>query len=718
MTKKLLAAVFFTTIFNFCFAQQKAPMLAMPRNVANNSNYRIGCSLFTDPNNYTNGSSFSFNAPVNNNSNLTGTGGASYGCMGSVPNQAWFIITVNTGGNLYFNYSNSNGYDVDAVVWGPLANNDVVNACNATLNYPLTCDYDVARPDLYINNAQAGQKYVMLVTNYSNANTVINISQPSGGSVTYSMVNLPNCSLTPTASISGTSTTITEGQSATLSLSFTGSSPWNYTLSDGTTGTAYSSPVNVTVYPTASQTYAINSVNNLCGTSGGSGSVGVSVVRSVQLKSCFPLDGNATDSQGINTGSLQNGVSATTNRLSEANKALQFDGIDDYINIPTNQLHNNTFAFATWVKLDALPTLGNPEQLALSLGSTGEQHYIGVEYTNGSPTWKFYSNGISVYSNTVVNTDWHLLVGVRTGGQLKLYIDGSLTGTSTTSGTASYDSPLFGRIGSGIANNKFFNGKIDDVKIFNGALIDPEVLLLQNYNSCNNVYNDTFISVQSVSTAVICTGNSFIVRAFTNNLPIESDLQFVAELSDANGTFNNPTVIGSNQFLPLTVSIPSNVQGGNYKIRVRYGGYVSVNTFDVFVNNPSTYSVAGTVALNDGHSTNINLNFTGTGPWNYVLTNGLSGVATTNPWQITVTPDQSTVFAVSTASNVCGTTTLNGNSSAIVTVNFTKQFVTCLPFTNNSNDSNGNNTTTVNGPILTDDRYGQTNGAYNFNGNY
>lgn len=717
MTKQLLAVVFFTSIINLSFAQQKSPLTTMSRNAANSSNVRIGCSLFTDPNNYTNGTTFSYNAPVNNNSNLTGTGGANYGCMGSVPNQAWFIITVNTGGNLYFNYSNSNGYDVDAVVWGPLTNNDVSNACNATLNYPLTCDYDAARPDLYINNAQSGEKYVMLVTNFSNANTVINISQPSGGSVTYSMVNLPNCSLTPTASISGSSTTITEGQAATLNLSFTGSSPWNYTLSDGTVGTTYTSPVNVTVYPTASQTYTINSVNNLCGTSGGSGSVGVSVVRNVQLKSCFPLDGNASDTKGLNTGSLQNGVISTTNRLSEANKALQFDGIDDYINIPTNQFNNNTFTFAAWVKLAELPALANPEQVVMSLGSTGEQHYLGVEYTNGSPAWKFYSNGITAYSNAVVNTDWHLLLGVRTGGQLKLYVDGNLTGITNASGTALYDSPLFGRIGSGVANNKFFKGKIDDAKVFNGSLIDPEVLLLQNYNSCNNVYDDTFISVQSVSTAVICTGNSFIIRAFTNNLPIENELQFVAELSDALGSFSNPTVIGSNTFLPLTVSIPNNIQGGNYKIRVSYGGYISVNTFDIFVNNPSTYSVTGTVALNDGQSTNINLNFTGTGPWNYVLTNGLSGIATTNPWQITVTPDQSTVYAISNASNVCGSSTLNGNSSAIVSVNFTKQFVTCFPFSNNSNDEKGNNTAIVNGPILTDNRYGQTNAAYSFNGN-
>ncbi len=720
--KKTLLLLFIISIIS-TQAQVKSPMQVMrPSAINNTTNARIGCSLFTDPNNYTSASTFTYNAPVNNNSNLVGPGGASYGCMGSVPNQAWFIITVNTSGNLYFNYSNSNNYDVDAVIWGPLGNNDVANACSATQNYPLTCDYDVARPDLYINNAQAGQKYVMLVTNYSNANTVINVSQPTvnGGSssnaVTYSMVNLPNCSLTPSASITGTSTTINEGQSATLTLSFTGSSPWNYTLSDGTVGTTYTSPVNIIVYPTASQTYTVNSVNNLCGTSGSTGSVGVSVVRNVQLKSCYPLDGNATDSQGLNNGSLQNGVATTTNRAFEANKALQFDGIDDYMNLTTSQFNNSTFAFASWVKLDALPDANNTENIALSLGGFSDEHYLSAEYTNGSALWKFSSNGISVYSSTLANTDWHLLVGVRTGGLLKLYVDGTLAASQSVSSAATYGSPLSGRIGSSITNNKFFKGKIDDVKFFSGSLIDAEVILLQNYTNCSNVFSDTFISVQSVSTSVICTGSSFIVRAFSNNLFPDNFTQFAAEMSDGTGSFANATIIGSSSFLPLTVTIPTNTIGGNYKIRVRYGGVVSVNTYDIFVNNPSTYNIAGTVALNDGQSTNISLNFTGTGPWNYILSNGLSGIATSNPWNITVTPDQSTVYAVSSASNVCGTTTLNGNSSAIVTVNFTKQFVTCLPFNSNANDAMGNNTATINGALLTDDRYGQQNAAFSFNG--
>jgi hypothetical protein len=712
--KRLLLLLFILGFFT-AQAQQKRSITPIPNMVAD-ANYRVGCSLFTDPNNYTTGSSFSYNAPVNNNSYLVGPGGANYGCLYSVPNQAWFIITVNTGGNLYFNFANTYGYDVDAAIWGPIADNNMANACAATQNTPLTCDYDTGRPDLYINNAQAGQKYVMLVTNYSNANTIINISQPTGGSVTYAMVNLPNCSMIPTATISGTSTTITEGQSATLNLSFTGSSPWNYTLSDGTIGTTYTSPISINVYPTASQTYTISSVSNICGTNSGSGSVGISVVRNISMKSCFPLDGNATDSKGVNPGTLQNGVAATINRNSETNKALQFNGVNDYVSITTNQLNNNTFTLAAWVKLDELPTSVNTEKIALSLGGTGDEHYLGVEYYNGAPSWKFSSNNSKVYATSIVDTDWHLLIGVRTGGLLKFYVDGILTGTTSVSGAATYSSPLNGRIGSGIADNKFFKGKIDDIKIFNSSLIDPEILLLQNYTNCNDVFSDTYISVQSISTALICTNTPFTVRAFTNNLTIENDTPFVVELSDENGSFGNPTIIGSSNFLPLTANIPNTVAGGSHKIRIRYGASISINTFDIYVNKLASYNITGTTTISDGQSANVTLNFAGTGPWNYVLSTGLSGAATTSPWIIPVTPDQTTTYSVISAQNVCGNVSADGNTSATVAVNFTKQNVTCLPFNGNANDEKANNATTVNGPLLTENRYGQTNAAYAFDG--
>ncbi|AWW00545.1 LamG domain-containing protein [Arcticibacterium luteifluviistationis] len=709
-----LVGIFLLSSFSI-YGQNKAPIQPIPPGVSS-INFRVGCSLFTDPVNYTTGSTFSYNAPVNNSSNLTGGSGVRYGCLYSVPNQAWFIITVNTGGNLHFNFTNSNNRDVDAAVWGPISGNDEANACASTQNYPLTCDYDAYKPDLYINGAVAGQKYVMLVTNYSNVNTVINISQPTGGSVTYSMVNLPNCALVPTAEIDGTSTTIVEGQSTTLDLAFTGDSPWNYTLSDGTMGTSITSPLSLDVYPTASQTYTVNSVSNLCGTTGGSGSVGVSVTRDVELKSCFPLNGYALDSKSLNIGTLHNGVSSVANRLSEANGALSFDGIDDYVSLSASQFNNNTFAFAAWVKLDELPNVTNSERIAFSVGGTGDEHYISAAISNGVPYWKFSSNGNYVNSSSIVDLNWHLLTAVRTGGSIKIFVDGALTGTQEVTGVASYGSPLVARIGSSISNNKHFKGKIDELKVFDGSLIEPEILLLQNYTSCNNVYNDTYISTQSVSTAVICTGSAFVLEAFSNNITIDNGLQFLAELSDASGSFNNPTVVGVNTFLPISVTVPNNIVGGDYKLRIRYGGLVSVNSIDIYVNNPASYNITGTVAISDGQSSNLNLEFTGTGPWNYIMSNGLSGVATTSPWQITVDPDQSTTYSVSSAQNVCGNASINGSSSATVTVNYTKEFITCLPFSGNAIDSKSNNTTVLNGPILTTQRYGYQNQAYTFNG--
>jgi Concanavalin A-like lectin/glucanases superfamily len=158
----------------------------------------VGCSLFTNPNNYTSNSSFQYNAPINDNSNLVGDPATNYGCLSTKPNQTWFIITVNMAGNLFFDITNPNNYDVDAAIWGPIINNDVTNACTATQNPPIACDYGIYDPQLTINNAQVGQKYVMLVTNFSNANTIINILQPTlnGNSannvVIYSMANSAN----------------------------------------------------------------------------------------------------------------------------------------------------------------------------------------------------------------------------------------------------------------------------------------------------------------------------------------------------------------------------------------------------------------------------------------------------------------------------------------------------------------------------------------------
>lgn len=678
-------------------------------------NSRVACQLFSNPANYETGLNLSFPAPVNNNSNFSVPSGANLGCMGSVPNQAWLVITINTPGNLYFNIFNSNNYDIDAVIWGPIANGDLTNTCSVTSSTPVTCDFDGGRPDLYLNNTQIGQKYLMLVTNYSNANTTININQPIGGSVNYSLLNLPNCSSLPTATLTGNTTTVNEGDPVPLSISFTGTSPWTYRLSDGTIGNANVSPHNISVYPTAeSTTYTISSVSNTCGTSSGNGLVGVSTVRNVATKSCFPLDGNVIDSRSLNTGNLNNGAVGTTDRFGNANKAILFDGINDHALISTNQINNNTFTVGVWVKAETLPSEGNNEVIFTSIGATTDNHFLSIERVNNENLWKFGSNGINVYSHTIADNNWHHITGLRTGGNIKIYIDGVLENSTNTNSATTYqnNNQLF--LGKGV-NGKFFNGKIDELKIFQGSLIDPEITILKNATNCNNVYDETYISIQSINTEIICNGSILTLRALTNNLIIESGVQFLAEMSDINGSFANPTVIGNSTFLPVNITIPFNTPAGIYKIRLRYAGQLSLNELSIYVNNSGTYNLTGGTVINDGQSANLNIAFTGTGPWYYSMSEGLSGVATTSPWQITVSPDQNTNYYISGVTNVCGNLSSINNTTS-VQVNFTKENISCFSFSGNVLDEKSNNTASLNGPVLTENRFGQVNKAYQFNG--
>ena len=77
-------------------------------------------------------------------------------------------------------------------------------------------------------------------------------------------------------------------------------------------------------------------------------------------------------------------------------------------------------------------------------------------------------------TSTLVANDWYHLAGVFTGDTANLYINGILN-TSTSYGTITADSNTSTlRIGGSSAGN-YFNGRLDDVKIYNYGLTSQEV---------------------------------------------------------------------------------------------------------------------------------------------------------------------------------------------------------------------------------------------------
>jgi hypothetical protein len=721
----VLLLLLFSTLFT-TNAQKKRPDNPFVQNLTGCTNPIVGCSLFTNSQNYTCASSFTYTAATNDNNCLTGPSGAYYGCLGSTPNQMWFVFTVQTGGNLYFSFNNSAGRDIDGAIWGPIANGDLANACSTTTNSPISCDYSSSSTiGLSVSNAVAGQKYVMLITNFSNSTTDINITQPSGRSVSYCKVNTTTC-VAPTVAVSGGST-INQGQSANIVLTFSGTAPFNYTLSDGQTGTTSTNPLTLSVSPLSTTTYSATSVSNGCGAGTSSGSGTVTVLRTVDLITCLPLEGNINDQIGVNNGSAYThggNISYVANRNGAATSALSISN-GAYVEFPTNNLLNNTFTHSLWVSPLSLPANGNFNYI-LSIGGIGQSQELYLENESGVVKWVFRSSTTSgnvdvKYPANITLGQWYHLAIVRTINALQMYVNGILVQSSPASGLAStYSSPSVGRLGtqsSGLVN--FFNGKIDDIRLFRGGLNGLEIGSLYNSTiNCPAIVGTPLISLTNISDNTLCRNQLETINFQQSE--VTSGSTYTVQLSDANGGFSNPTIIGSGTIPPIQIAVPTSLvsSGANYQVRIVNSNTISVNTLPVTILPTATGIISGTTTIEEGQATNLTITFTGTSPWIYSVSDGqnsISYTSSTTTVSQSVSPLTSTTYSLSSVKdNVCGTGTGFGN--AVITVNPALQLLACYPFNGNAQDSKGTNHGIINGATLTTDRFGNANSAYNFDG--
>ncbi|WP_341226794.1 LamG domain-containing protein [uncultured Arcticibacterium sp.] len=130
-------------------------------------------------------SSSSFEAIVNNSVCLDGSVYTNYGCLGSSENQSWFILEITSGGNLDFSISSSTSRDIDGAIWGGL-NSDYSNVCSLLSNNPVACDYSASSTvSMALANTLVGQKFLLLVANFSNSALSFSLNQPQGGSIIY-----------------------------------------------------------------------------------------------------------------------------------------------------------------------------------------------------------------------------------------------------------------------------------------------------------------------------------------------------------------------------------------------------------------------------------------------------------------------------------------------------------------------------------------------------
>ena len=166
---------------------------------------------------------------------------------------------------------------------------------------------------------------------------------------------------------------------------------------------------------------------------------------------------------------------ATTVAEGKLGRAGTFDGDGDYLDCGNDESLNITgpITIELWLKAKSWGS-GNGDYFVSKAQSN--QGYV-LEQDAGSVRFRLFEKGVlagqATFPNPSLNA-WHHVVGTYDGTNLRLYLDGVLKDTSGTvppiTGTGGnlYISWWFGAYG-------FFNGLIDEVKIYNYALTEEMV---------------------------------------------------------------------------------------------------------------------------------------------------------------------------------------------------------------------------------------------------
>ena len=235
---------------------------------------------------------------------------------------------------------------------------------------------------------------------------------------------------------------------------------------------------------------------------------------------------DATDESGSYDGTP---TSVNFNVSGKFGNAGEFNGSSSAIRLPDNSLNSLTsYTVSAWINSvsdqnnQAIVNNwgyanGNAERGWQIRKMTG--NVIMVSNYNGGATQTFNSTG-SVSLNT-----WTNVTVTNTQSQVKIYINGTLDSTHSTGGfspNASYPMrPHIGAYQYSAATYGFFDGSIDQVRIFNKALTSTEVTTLKD-----EVYCQPTIVPTDYFEPVIYTGDGASARSITS-LNFQPDLVWV-----------------------------------------------------------------------------------------------------------------------------------------------------------------------------------------------
>jgi hypothetical protein len=213
-----------------------------------------------------------------------------------------------------------------------------------------------------------------------------------------------------------------------------------------------------------------------------------SYVPSNGLVGWWPFNGNANDESGNGNHGTVNGATLTEDRLGNVNSSFNFNGYSSFIEIPSSpEIELSTqYTISVWLNATVWSFNAPIDQHAIVSKIDNGDWYGGYEIRSISAGNLMHSGNISsnfdIGLGGYANLQWHHVLVSYDGIKVRSFINGVLVDSIARSGTLQTSNiPLrFGRRGGAGYYNNWFNGKIDDVAIYNRALTPSEITALYN----------------------------------------------------------------------------------------------------------------------------------------------------------------------------------------------------------------------------------------------
>ncbi|MES2475565.1 MAG: LamG-like jellyroll fold domain-containing protein [Verrucomicrobiota bacterium] len=207
-------------------------------------------------------------------------------------------------------------------------------------------------------------------------------------------------------------------------------------------------------------------------------------VLSDGLVANYKLEGNPRDYSGRNFhGTTIGGISYTAGRV--GGLAATFNGSNGTIRVPATVERN--FSLACWVKTTATAGTGqwyNGMGL-IDADVGGVARDFGLAMVGDKAAFGVGNPEITITSANAINDgNWHHVAASfdTSNGAMKLYVDGVLSATGTGA-TIARSAPAHFHLGSSGGNVGFLNGSLDEARLYNKVLTQPEIERLANSSS-------------------------------------------------------------------------------------------------------------------------------------------------------------------------------------------------------------------------------------------